>query len=233
MLRVMPKKSPEPHDWSDPPKNWAEQQAHRVALEIRRLRDKRPVQWLAARTEELGSPVTRSVISDLELGRRRYVTTAELIVLARALDTAPIALLYPAPYRDRIQALPTPEGSELSEVEKILAVQWFSGEPDPMTGYLERLGLSYLDEMNYDSQLKALQRARRAFHLDARLRHKRAQLSTRRRAKRDGLDAVTNDELDDLTAEIDDLQERIDELWNLGGKDPNAERYEEMFENGR
>lgn len=80
------------HDWREPPRNWAEEQAHRIALEIRRLRGKRSAQWLADRTSELGSPVSRSVISDLEVGRRRHIAVAELVVIARALDT-PASLL--------------------------------------------------------------------------------------------------------------------------------------------
>ncbi|MCV7138582.1 hypothetical protein [Mycolicibacterium fortuitum] len=113
----MPKKIDGPHDWSDPPKNWAEKQAHRVALEVRRLRGKRPVQWLADRTREVGSPVTRSVISDLELGRRRYVTTAEVTVLAYALNTRPIALLFPPPYDEQIDIVPGLPALKLAAVE--------------------------------------------------------------------------------------------------------------------
>ncbi|MFV8232586.1 hypothetical protein [Mycolicibacterium fortuitum] len=113
----MPKKSDGPHDWNDPPKDWAEKQAHRVALEVRRLRGKRPVQWLADRTREVGSPVTRSVISDLELGRRRYVTTAEVTVLAYALNTRPIALLFPPPYDEQIDIVPGLPALKLAAVE--------------------------------------------------------------------------------------------------------------------
>jgi transcriptional regulator with XRE-family HTH domain len=53
-------------------------------------------QQLADRTAELGMPVSRPVIADLENGRRRYVTTTELIALAQALRaTSPLDLLYP------------------------------------------------------------------------------------------------------------------------------------------
>ncbi|WP_418601591.1 hypothetical protein [Mycolicibacterium sp. SCSIO 43805] len=121
MLRVMPQKT-DVHDWGDPPKNWAEEQARRTALEIRRLRGKQSAQWLSDRTKELGSPITRAVISDLELGRRRYVTSAELIVLAAALDTAPIALLYPPPYNEIIELVPGVEHP------KIGVVEWFCSD---------------------------------------------------------------------------------------------------------
>ncbi|MDO3110283.1 hypothetical protein P5V39_21115 [Mycobacteroides abscessus subsp. abscessus] len=60
------------------------------------------------------------MISDLENGRRRYVTTAELAILAAALDTSPATLMYPGPYRDSVEFLP---GRSVSEFD---AVQWFS-----------------------------------------------------------------------------------------------------------
>lgn len=93
----------------------------RVAQAVRELRGKRSAQWLADRTAELGCPVSRSVISDLENGRRRYVTTAEVTILARALNTAPIALMYPAPYDDTIEMVPG-----VNET-KTVAVQCFAG----------------------------------------------------------------------------------------------------------
>src|SRR5260370_22197613 len=98
MLRVMPQ------DWE--PNDWGEQQASRVAREITRLRGSNSAQWLSDRTDELGHRVSRSVIADMENGRRRYITAAELIVLAAALETAPVALLYPAPYDESVEYLP-------------------------------------------------------------------------------------------------------------------------------
>lgn len=115
MLRVMPQ------DWE--PKGWGEEQAHRVAKEVRRLRGgARSAQWLSDRTDELGYRVSRSVIADLENGRRRYVTTAELCVLAWALRVPPVQLLYPD--------MPDGEVEIVPQIEKpsIEAAQWFSGE---------------------------------------------------------------------------------------------------------
>ena len=84
---------------SRPNPHWAEREAHRVAMEIRRLRatHDQSAQWLAERPTELGSPVTRTVIADIENGRRRYITTAELAVFAAALNTAPIASYFLVP----------------------------------------------------------------------------------------------------------------------------------------
>lgn len=93
-------------------------------MELRRLRvtENRSAQWLADRTSELGNPISRTVIADLENGRRRYVTTAELVILAAALDTAPIMLLYPNPDQDAEREVApnvfTPE---------LWAHEWFSG----------------------------------------------------------------------------------------------------------
>ncbi|WP_078309191.1 MULTISPECIES: helix-turn-helix domain-containing protein [unclassified Mycobacterium] len=111
--------------------SWAEDQAAQIAAEVRRLRGKRSAQWLSDRTAELGHTVTRSVITDLENGRRKYVTIAELIVLAAALNTYPIALLYPPPYGEPVRILPSvPAGrpERLSAgLPKHDAVEWFSG----------------------------------------------------------------------------------------------------------
>lgn len=108
MLRVMPQ------NWE--PANWAEEQTSRVAREITRLRGKRSAQWLSDQTNTLGYRVSRAVIADIENGRRRYVTLSELTVLAYALGTAPVALLFPPPYGEQIDLLPdhkTPKFSAL------------------------------------------------------------------------------------------------------------------------
>lgn len=140
MLRVMPQ------DWE--PQDWAEQQASRVAREIIRLRDKRSAQWLSDETERLGYRVSRAVIADLENGRRKYVTTAELTVLAVALDTAPIALLFPPSYDEVIEILPG------FPYAKLTAVEAFSGRYHYVNAY--RMDVHALKD-----NLRPLQMARR------------------------------------------------------------------------
>lgn len=104
---------------------WELEQAHRVGREVQRLRKLPDRNWsaqqLAERTDKLGLKMTRQAISDLENGRRRYITTAELIVLAAALNTSPVALAYPGPYNQQVEILP---GKETTEYD---AAQWFSG----------------------------------------------------------------------------------------------------------
>lgn len=112
--------------WDDlGPRDWSEREAQRIAGAVRERRKPRSAQWLADRTAELGFPMSRALITDIELGRRRYVTTSELIVLAAALDTAPMLLLYPPPYSDDIEALPG------RSRRKYDAVQDFTGHIEP------------------------------------------------------------------------------------------------------
>jgi hypothetical protein len=68
------------------------------------------------------------VISDLENGRRRHVTVAELIVFGYALGTAPLALLYPPPYDELVQALPEMETTRFTAAEN------FCGNDDGLIG---------------------------------------------------------------------------------------------------
>jgi transcriptional regulator with XRE-family HTH domain len=105
---------------------WELEQARRVGAEVQRLRkeSKRSAQWLSEKTEQLGLKITRQAITDLENGRRRYVTTAELVILAIALNAAPVTLVYPGPYTNRVELAPGVEAPE------ILAAEWFSGNKD-------------------------------------------------------------------------------------------------------
>ncbi|NLE82379.1 MAG: helix-turn-helix transcriptional regulator [Rhodococcus sp.] len=108
---------------------WSEGIAARVAGEVKRLREEQQprlsVAKLADRTTELGHPMSRAVISDLELGRKRTLDVAELLVLARALNVSPAALLYP-----ELPDRPVEVWPDVS-VRSILAVQWLSGESPP------------------------------------------------------------------------------------------------------
>jgi len=217
-------------NWDEvPPRNWEEEQAWRVGAEVRRLRGKRSAQWVADRTRELGCEVKRAVVSDLEVGRRRYVTVSELIILARALDTAPIALLYPYPYIKNadIQALPAPPGEDSREVPKIDAVQWFTGVLNIFP--LNSLGLSLVEQQNYYSSLQGLERARKVFELVMRNQKLNVQLGRIRARRRDGETSVSDADIDDLVSQIDDNQDRIDYLLSLGDRDLAAEHAETFW----
>jgi transcriptional regulator with XRE-family HTH domain len=108
----------------DAAKAWQLELAKRVggAVKDRRASLKMTAQQLAERTKELGYPVTRVAISKIESNSRAgKFDVAELAVLAAALNTSPVALLFPGPYDKEIQALPGKAATEFD------AVQWFSG----------------------------------------------------------------------------------------------------------
>jgi len=134
---------------------WAAQQAATIGEEIRQLRGGRSGQWLSDRTAALGYRVTRTTISELENHKRKYVTTAELMVLARALNTTPIALLYPRPLSgDSIEILPGVKGS------KTFALQWFSGEADTQSPWICD------DPGEYRGNLEPVEAARKVSELE-------------------------------------------------------------------
>ena len=138
-------------------KDWAADQAERVGRELKRLRGRRSGQWLSDRTAELGHRVPRTTISELENGKRKYVSTIELAILARALDTAPVALLYPPPYRGEVEVLPGQSSTSWS------AAEWFSGMSNSGTQ------IGFADDIEaYDRNLAPLRAAARISELTTR-----------------------------------------------------------------
>lgn len=116
------------------PQDWVERQAAGVAAEVRRLRkvQRRSAQWVADRTVELGYPISRATIADLENGRRKWVTIAELITLAAALNTVPLALLLPSTPDEKIEILPD------NEMPVGNAIGWFAGTTNATPDGVER-----------------------------------------------------------------------------------------------
>jgi hypothetical protein len=108
---------------------WPDEMTTRIAAEIKRLRGDRSGQWLSDRTAELGHRVSRSTISEIETGRRKSITVADLILLAWALRVPPIRLLYPKLPDGPVEVVPG--RSEPS----IRAATWFSGE-EPFISYI-------------------------------------------------------------------------------------------------
>lgn len=103
-------------------KNWAEEQAKTIGAAVRDLRGKRPGQWLSDETERAGHRVPRTTISELESGKRKSVSTAELCLLAWALKVPPIRLLYPDLPDGPVEIIP---GKTVPSIE---AATWFAGE---------------------------------------------------------------------------------------------------------
>jgi hypothetical protein len=80
-------------------------------------------QQLADECARLGhTALKRTVISNLETGRRRDVSAADVLVLAAALEVAPAALMFPAGYTAEVEYLP---GQTAGPLE---AADWFTGQ---------------------------------------------------------------------------------------------------------
>src|SRR6516162_8256956 len=106
--------------------DWPTRAAQLVAREVRRYREaQRPrmsTQKLADRTAELGMEIPRSVLANLESGRRETVTVPEILVLAAALQVAPVELLCPVGFDEQLEILPGHMMDPLS------ASRWVDGE---------------------------------------------------------------------------------------------------------
>ncbi|WP_019061649.1 helix-turn-helix domain-containing protein [Streptomyces prunicolor] len=87
---------------------WEDRVKANVAGEVRRRRKEMgwSAQDLADRCEQLGHPIPRNVIANMESGRRATLPLVDVIVLAAALETYPVYLIFPVGYVDRTQELP-------------------------------------------------------------------------------------------------------------------------------
>ncbi|MFF5485273.1 helix-turn-helix domain-containing protein [Streptomyces virginiae] len=102
---------------------WADRVMADVAREVRRRR--KEMRWsaqdLADRCEAIGFPIPRNVIANMESGRRAVLPLVEVMVLAKALYTHPIHLIYPVGYVEEVQKLPL-----TYPVDSAKAMRWFA-----------------------------------------------------------------------------------------------------------
>ncbi|WHM38264.1 helix-turn-helix transcriptional regulator [Streptomyces sp. BPTC-684] len=114
----------ETDDEDDVPE-WADHVMATVAGEVRRRR--KELRWsaqdLADRCEEIGHPIPRNVIANMESGRRSTLPLVDVMILAEALNTAPVCLIYPVGYVEDVQRLPLQDGTSA-----LGALNWFTGE---------------------------------------------------------------------------------------------------------
>ncbi|BCF81655.1 putative DNA-binding protein [Rhodococcus qingshengii] len=83
---------------------------------------------LANRTRELGFPISRVAISKIENNSRAgKLDVAELVVLSRALNVPPLALIYPDLPDGEVELWPG------QQARSIVAAMWFSGEGNVAT----------------------------------------------------------------------------------------------------
>ncbi len=105
---------------------WPARMARLVAGEVRRYRERQQprmrAQQLSDRTGELGMLIPRSVLANLESGRRETVSVAEIMVLAAALNVSPIELMCPAGFGRQAEVLP----GRLVDWPEVM--RWFTGE---------------------------------------------------------------------------------------------------------
>ncbi|MFE1405218.1 helix-turn-helix domain-containing protein [Streptomyces sp. NPDC058770] len=116
-----PKKA---NDEDDVPE-WVDQVMSTVAGEVRRRRKELgwSAQDLADKCEEIGHPIPRNVIANMESGRRSNLPLVDVMVMAEALNTPPICLLYPVGYVEDVQRLPLQHPTTALD-----ALRWFTGE---------------------------------------------------------------------------------------------------------
>ncbi|MHB9753206.1 helix-turn-helix domain-containing protein [Streptomyces sp. BYX5S] len=107
---------------------WEDHVMATVAGAVRRRRKEMgwSAQDLADACEEIGYPIPRNVIANMESGRRATLPLVEVMVLAKALRVTPISLLYPVGYVPEVRALPYQD-----PMPTWSALQWFTGDaPD-------------------------------------------------------------------------------------------------------
>lgn len=105
------------------PGDWPKRLTASIAAQLQRLREgKMSAQQLADATAALGHPIARSVIANLESGRRDAISVAELLVLARALRVPPLQLVLPIGHGPTVELLP---GTVADTWD---AAQWITGE---------------------------------------------------------------------------------------------------------
>ena len=151
-------------------KPWAARITRAIAGEIRQRRKARGMsaEDLAAACADLGLPIPRSTLADLENGRRASISVAEWLVIAAALDVPPVMLLCPVGTAGTAEVLPG------AEAPAYRAAQWVAGEAplrhpgraDVLTDWLPTAGpgaplLAYrLNDTAARDQLTAAGRAR-------------------------------------------------------------------------
>lgn len=106
-------------------KAWSLRRSEQFGNEVKRLRTAKRLSAsdLAQITESLGYPITRSSIARIEGNHRAgKMDVSEVVVLAAALEVAPVLLLFPGLPDGRVEALPG------REVDAMNALLWFGGE---------------------------------------------------------------------------------------------------------
>jgi len=121
--------------------DWSARITAVVASQVKRLRNEREIsgQQLADASEKLGFPLKRSVLANLENGRRETVSVAEVLALAYAIGVPPIMLLLPFGAADTIEVLP---GQHVPVGE---AFDWLTGQQPTGHWHAMRVGWDWVN----------------------------------------------------------------------------------------
>ncbi|MEU0272300.1 helix-turn-helix transcriptional regulator [Streptomyces sp. NPDC006307] len=104
--------------------DWVTRFGKTIARELRRHRTERGMsaQQVSDACGRLGVDLPRTVISNIENGRRGNITMAEVVILAAALGVPPTVLAFPVGYEAEVEYLPGKTGTPLE------AADWWNGE---------------------------------------------------------------------------------------------------------
>lgn len=115
--------------------DWGERFTHTVVAGIKAYREQRgwKVQELADRCTELGYPMRRTTLSNLESGLRKSITLHEVLIIAAALGVPPVMLVFPGLPTEPVEYRPG------VTIESWPAARWFTGEYGDPSGLESRL----------------------------------------------------------------------------------------------
>ncbi|MFD5425245.1 helix-turn-helix domain-containing protein [Streptomyces sp. NPDC127084] len=211
--------------------DWATRLALSIATEVRRHRQRRKMsaQQLSDRCGELGLPIQRSVLANLESGRRTTINVAEVLVLAAALGVPPGELIFPVGNSPVVEILPGEKREPLAGINWLAGIDSFSGQTSAQaTG-------SLLHARSHEELVGRLNQAL-AFReiADARM----AEVAQYRQAAQDFADAeaqaaAAQSELNRLDDAADGDAERLSELQKellaLGNRLGDLAREAELY----
>lgn len=125
-----------------------------IAKRVRELRTRRgwSAQRLAEYLSQVGVPWDRSIVANLENGRRQTISVEEWLALAYVLDVAPINLLVPVRENATFRVVPDPLVDDQHARDGVVmapdARQWIDGK-QPLPGTDLRVYFSEVPEAEF------------------------------------------------------------------------------------